>query len=135
MNNNKSVLIQLSGDDLETLIFDCVDRAIKLNHSTISTAYSNDAEPFGNFSWLQGVCAGIPASTLRIKSASGEIPGVVKFGKRVLFDKVIVLNFLRSQARQTAPETAEVERAAEQQVTAQLTKRSARRTRKTGAAI
>jgi predicted DNA-binding transcriptional regulator AlpA len=31
---NKSVLIQLSGSDLETLIFDCVDRAIKLNQTT-----------------------------------------------------------------------------------------------------
>jgi predicted DNA-binding transcriptional regulator AlpA len=30
----KSVLIQLSGNDLETLIFDCVDRAIKLNYSS-----------------------------------------------------------------------------------------------------
>lgn len=30
----KSVLIQLSGSDLETLIFDCVDKAIKLNQAT-----------------------------------------------------------------------------------------------------
>lgn len=35
--STKSVLIQLSGIDLETLIFDCVDRAIKLNHSTASS--------------------------------------------------------------------------------------------------
>lgn len=32
----KTILIQLSSSDLETLIFDCVDRAIKLNRSTSS---------------------------------------------------------------------------------------------------
>ena len=40
----KSVLIQLSGNDLEMLIFDCVDRAIKLNQSinTPTTATDED---------------------------------------------------------------------------------------------
>ncbi|MBO0938204.1 hypothetical protein J2I47_16750 [Fibrella sp. HMF5335] len=117
----KSVLIQLSGQDLETLIFDCVDRAIKFNYSTNPT--NSDAEPFGTFGWLQGVCAGIPASTLRIKSAAGEIPGVKKFGKRVLYDKAEVVNWLRSQSKPAKPDAAELEQVAEQQVNVRLEKR------------
>ncbi len=35
----KSILIQLSSGDLEALIFDCVDKAIKLNHSNSSNSF------------------------------------------------------------------------------------------------
>lgn len=117
----KSVLIQLSSQDLETLIFDCVDRAIKLNHTN---APAPEAEPFGDFSWLQSICAGIPASTLRIKSAAGEIPGVKKFGKRVLYEKVEVLDWLRSQSQLSKPNAAEIEQAAEARVNTRLARQA-----------
>lgn len=81
-----------------------------------------DAEPYGDFKWLCGTCPGIPASTLRIKSASGEIPGVVKFGKRVLYEKVLVLNWLRSQTRQPG-NAALIDQQAEEQFNQQLGKR------------
>lgn len=82
-----------------------------------------DAEPYGDFKWLTGTCSGVPASTLRIKSAAGEIPGVVKFGKRVLYDKTAVLNWLRSQTRQPLPNATELERVAEEQINRQLAKK------------
>lgn len=81
-----------------------------------------DADPYGDFNWLQATCSGVPASTLRIKSSKGEIPGLVKFGKRVLYDKSAVLNWLRSQTRQAMPDAAELERRAEQQISRQLAK-------------
>lgn len=58
-------------------------------------------EPYGDFKWLKRICVGIPDSTLRIKSASGEIPGSIKFGKRVLYEKAVVLEWLRAR-KQTA---------------------------------
>ncbi|WP_332368941.1 hypothetical protein [Spirosoma telluris] len=89
-----------------------------------NTATSNpDADPYGDFKWLSATCSGIPKSTLRIHSAAGKIPGVVKFGKRVLYEKSLVLNWLRSQTRQPV-DMAEIERIADLQVNAQLRKRS-----------
>lgn len=58
-----------------------------------------DADPYGDFKWLTSICPGVPPSTLRVKSAAGEIPGVIKFGKRVLYQKADVLNWLQSQAQ------------------------------------
>ncbi|GAB3809503.1 hypothetical protein GCM10028819_51440 [Spirosoma humi] len=118
----KSVLIILDGPSLEALIFDAVDRAIKINQSTPAP----EADPYGDFKWLTATCSGVPASTLRIKSAAGEIPGVVKFGKRVLYEKVAVLNWLRSQTRQPMPSAAKLEQAAEEQISRQLAKKGKR---------
>lgn len=82
-----------------------------------------NADPYGDFKWLAATCSGVPTSTLRIKSAAGEIPGVIKFGKRVLYEKASVLNWLHSQTRQPAPDTVELERAADEQISRQLIKR------------
>ncbi|WP_223834337.1 hypothetical protein [Spirosoma profusum] len=82
----------------------------------------NDTTPYENFDWLCQVCKGIPPSTLRIKSAAGEIPGVVKFGKRVLYEKAVVLNWLRSQSSQPL-DPALIEQRAEQQIKCQLNRK------------
>lgn len=89
--------------------------------SNTSTSVFDDS-PFGDFHWLRGTCPGIPASTLRIKSAAGEIPGVKKFGKRVLYEKAVVLDWLRNKTRQYA-DTASIEQAAEEQFNRQLAKK------------
>lgn len=85
-----------------------------------------DADPFGDFKWLSTLCKNVPESTLRIKSASGEIPGVVKFGKRVLYEKAIVLDWLRSQTRAATNATV-LDRAAEAQFAAQQQRRGGRK--------
>ncbi|GAB2542809.1 hypothetical protein [Spirosoma aerophilum] len=100
--------------NIEALLLD-------IKHPTVPTP--PDADPYGDFKWLAATCTGIPSSTLRIHSASGRIPGVVRFGKRVLYEKAVVLNWLRSQTRQPIDMT-EVERVADLQVNAQLSKRS-----------
>ena len=87
------------------------------------TGTPEQPEPYGDFNWLVTTCSGVPASTLRIKSAAGEIPGVVKFGKRVLYEKALVLNWLGSQARQPVPSAADITLAAEEQVRRQLAKK------------
>jgi hypothetical protein len=86
-----------------------------------------DTEPFGDFHWLRGACPGIPASTLRIKSAAGEIPGTKKIGKRVLYDKAEVLNWIRAQSKAPRPDAAVLNDAAEAQIDRQLAKRTSGR--------
>ncbi len=89
-----------------------------LSHSTTST----DTNPYGSFQWLCDTCSNVPPSTLRIKSAAGDIPGVIKFGKRVLYEKAVVLNWLRSQTRQPV-EYAFAEHRADEQISRQLNKK------------
>ena len=81
----------------------------------------DDGSPYGGFDWLKTALPNIPPSTLRIKSAAGEIPGVVKFGKRVLYEKAVVLNWLRSQTLQVV-DMAKVEHTADLQISSQLNK-------------
>ncbi|GAB3805533.1 hypothetical protein GCM10028819_38970 [Spirosoma humi] len=105
--------------------------AIREGQNEIRTLLSNhsgttDAEPYGDFKWLVTTCPGVPASTLRIKSAAGDIPGVIKFGKRVLYEKASVLNWLRSQTRRSSLDTFALERAANEQVNNQLGKQRGR---------
>lgn len=97
---------------------------LDLKHKPTSTT-APDADPYGDFNWLKATCSGVPASTLRIKSAAGDIPGVVKFGKRVLYDKAAVLNWLRSQTQTTKPATdlASLEAAVEEQINHRLSKK------------
>lgn len=108
---------------LASLLRPIVREAIReeINALNSITSVTPDTDPYGDFNWLVAICAGTPASTLRIKSAAGEIPGVVKFGKRVLYEKASVLNWLRSQTRQPA-NSAIIEQTADQQVNAQLSK-------------
>lgn len=108
-------------EQLRTLLVEACSIALKYN-SQPSQANLPNAEPYGDFKWLQSTCVGIPASTLRIKSAAGEIPGVVKFGKRVLYEKALVLNWLRSQTRQPG-NAALIDQQVEEQFTNQLGKR------------
>ncbi|GAB2560773.1 helix-turn-helix transcriptional regulator [Spirosoma areae] len=98
------------------------DLLLDLKHKP-SPAASLNADPYGDFNWLVATCSGIPRSTLRIYSAAGKIPGVVKFGKRRLYEKAAVLNWLRSQTRQTV-DMAKIEQTADQQVNTQLHKQS-----------
>ena len=102
------------------------DLLLDLKHKPTS-AIAPNVEPYGDFKWLAATCSGVPVSTLRIKSAAGEIPGVVKFGKRVLYDKEAVLTWLRSQTQKPAPNAAELERVAADQISNQLAKASLRR--------
>ncbi len=92
---------------------------LDLKHKPVPLPTS-DADPYGDFKWLTTTCTGVPASTLRIKSAAGEIPGLVKFGKRVLYDKEAVLLWLKSKTRQLAPDRTQGEAIAEEQISRQL---------------
>ena len=95
---------------------------IDIKHPTAPPNFAN-TDPYGDFKWLVATCSGVPTSTLRIKSAAGEIPGVIKFGKRVLYEKALVLNWLQSQTRQPSPDAIELERIADEQVSNQLARR------------
>lgn len=105
-------------EQLRTLLVEACSIALKHNQPLAPATL--DADPYGDFKWLTATCSGVPASTLRIKSAAGEIPGVVKFGKRVLYQKAAVLDYLHSQTRQPAPTAAEIERVADEQISNRL---------------
>ena len=115
-------------DRLESLLIEIKD-ALK----TSQPHEQHGQTAFGDFHWLCEACCGIPASTLRIKSAAGEIPGTKKVGKRVLYEKVEVLNWLRSQAQQTKLSPAKLSQNAETQFADQLGKKNgeAKSTRQT----
>ena len=123
---NKSAMSDLTDVKffLASLIRPIVKEAVREEFNALNTtpATAPDADPYGDFKWLAATCSGVPASTLRIKSAAGEIPGVVKFGKRVLYDKATVLNWLRSQIQKPAPGVAELDRITEEQINSQLAK-------------
>jgi hypothetical protein len=104
------------------IVAQCVQEAIA-NISLPNSTSAPEADPYGDFKWLTATCVGVPASTLRIKSAAGEIPGVVKFGKRVLYEKAAVLNWLKSQTRQPMLSAAELEQAVKEQISRQLAKK------------
>ena len=114
---NDILLSPLRLSELENLIEKSVRRAL-----ATTTISSSEAEPYGDFKWLTSICPGIPPSTLRIKSASGAIPGVIKFGKRVLYEKATVLEWLRTLNR-TQPNADEIGQAAEAQISQQLSKK------------
>ena len=122
----KSILITYDGPSFEAFIFDAIDKAIKLNQNSIIPL--SNTEPYADFGWLCSVCSGIPESTLRIKSAAGKIPGVKKVGKRVIYEKAAVLQWLRDlPTRQPAPSRNEIDEAAEEQVTTRLANRRTKR--------
>lgn len=106
------------------IVAQCLQEAIQ--KIDFPQSASPDATPYGDFKWLCDICEGVPASTLRIKSAAGEIPGLIKFGKHCLYDKAKVLTWLRSMTRQ-AVDIAEVEKSVELQIGQQIAKRNARR--------
>lgn len=106
---------------LKAIVADAVSAAFKY-HQPISPIVP-DTEPFGDFRWLQSVCPAIPSSTLRIKSSNGQIPGLLKFGKRVLYEKSVVLNWLRSQTRHSIDLN---EKSVDEQINKQLGKKGDR---------
>lgn len=80
-----------------------------------------DTDSFGDFKWLSSTCPGIPDSTLRQWDAAGKIPGSLKFGKRKLYDKQAVIDWLRSLGRQPVDSSA-IEQTVNEQISRQLSK-------------
>ncbi|MEZ0483204.1 hypothetical protein [Fibrella aquatica] len=69
---------------------------LKATVKKLAERSSTMSEPYGTFKWLCLV-APIPIGTLRIRSSRGEIPGTKKIGKRLLYNKETVLEWLESQ--------------------------------------
>lgn len=109
----------------QPIIYEAIrDHLAATNYQPPAPATST-AEPYGDFTWLTATCSGIPASTLRGKSAAGKIPGLKKIGKRVLYHKATVLKWLDEQTRPDKPTAEKLEQAAHEQFTAQTAKRNA----------
>jgi hypothetical protein len=117
-------IIVIPTEQLRTLIIESVSIALKY-HQPPTPGTTSDVSPYGDFIWLKNTCSGIPASTLRIKSAGGEIPGVIKFGKRVLYEKATVMAWLRSQTHCTklTPDNTCAQAATDEQIHQRLNKK------------
>ncbi len=70
---------------------------------TYAAVIPADENQFGNFDWYLSV-TGEAESTARQRIARGDVPGVSKLGKRLLFDKALVLKFIKSNQRKTDSE-------------------------------
>jgi hypothetical protein len=108
-------------EQLKTLLIESISVALKYSQPH-PLANSPEDSLYGDFKWLTTAFPGVPASTLRIKSAAGEIPGVIKLGKRVLYEKATVIDWLRSQTKRQVDLEA-IEQEAEAQMSRQLAKK------------
>ncbi|ARK10376.1 hypothetical protein A6C57_08565 [Fibrella sp. ES10-3-2-2] len=126
MIDNPFAVIDRRINRLESLLIEIKDALPKNNLLNNQL----DQVPFGDFAWLQGACPGIPASTLRIKSAAGEIPGTKKVGKRVLYEKIEVLNWIRSLGQRPKLTAAELNIIAEVNISKRLAKSVTKSNRK-----
>lgn len=124
VNHTNMEVTVIPTEQLRTLIIESVSIALKY-HQPPTPGTTLDVTPYGDFIWLKNTCSGIPASTLRIKSAGGEIPGVIKFGKRVLYEKATVISWLRSQTKDTKlmTDNACSQAATDEQIHQQLNKK------------
>lgn len=85
---NEVFLLRREVADLKDMV-----RQLSTNNS-LPTA---EANAYGDFNWLKETCAGVPVGTLRIWSSTGKVPGLSKIGKRCLYHKQTVWNWLGSQ--------------------------------------
>lgn len=95
MDNN---ILIINKEDLRSIITDFVKEAI-LTQKETHTVVNQDLIEFGDMDWLYSIYPdSISKATIRHKSAMNGIPGKIKFGKRVLYNKSVVLEWLRSQS-------------------------------------
>ena len=109
---------------LASLIRPIVKEAIREEiHALNSTPPPlSNAVPHGDFKWVQSLFPSVPESTVRQWDASGKIPGSSKFGKRKIYHKETVLNWIRSQTDKPNPNAADLLQSAEEQFNRQLAK-------------
>ena len=97
----KSVLIQLSESDLETIIFDCVDRAIKLNHSATNIT---PADEVGGIELATQITR-LSAARIYTLVSKRAIPHK-KRGNRLTFRRSELLDWLEEGNREQKEEVA-----------------------------
>lgn len=104
MNHN---LLIISKQELELTVTEAVRIALHEYHSQCAIP-QRDENAFGDLDWLYTVYPdSISKATIKHKSAMGKIPGKFKLGRRVLYDKAVVLKWMHSQA---SPETSFTEK-------------------------
>lgn len=91
--NNQSVLINISGKDLETIIFDCVDKAIKLNQCTTLSIQ----EEIGGIELAQQI-TGLSKARIYALVSKREIPHK-KRGKHLYFKRTELLEWIEKGNR------------------------------------
>ena len=84
--------LELRLDKIEALLTRLTETQI------YSIASRNEENRYGNFDWYITE-TGEAQSTARQRIAKGEVPGVIKLGKRLLFDKALVRSWLADNQR------------------------------------
>ena len=65
---------------------------------------TNEVSHFGDFNWYIAETGEAPSSA-RQRISRDEVPGVTRLGKRLLFEKAVVRQWIRDNQRKTAPES------------------------------
>ncbi|AUD04652.1 hypothetical protein [Spirosoma pollinicola] len=97
MHHNPFEIFDVRLSNIEVLLSD-----LKLIHLVASGVPANESR-FGNFKWYINE-TGQAESTARQRIARGEVPGVTKMGKKLLFEKAVVLQSIKDHQRKTNDE-------------------------------
>lgn len=107
-------LVIIRADKLKQIVIEAVDTAL-LNYSQASSNNQHlDLHPFGDLNWLCSVWPR-PKATIKQLSATGSIPGKIKIGRGVLYEKATVLQWIRSNTCNKSLTASELEQAADEQ--------------------
>lgn len=98
----KTYLIQIQSGDLETLIFDCFDKAFKLN----STASEADPDRWFDVNQLCAYLPDKPSHTTVYGWAQANAVLHGRNGKKLIFRKSEIDAWLVSKSRKTTAQTA-----------------------------
>lgn len=106
---NKTVFISLPIEDLQTVIIDCVNSCLK-NSKKSSTETVNEANQLLTIDEVAKLLH-LTKPTIYSKHSKGELPGVCKRGKRLYFQRDVILNWIKDGRRKS---NAEIEQEADE---------------------
>lgn len=101
--NSKTILITLNENDLESIVFDCIDRALKLNTPDSDTStHLNEIGPIA----LAMEITGLAKQTIYGLVSEQKIPHM-KRGNRLYFSREELTNWIKEGKQQTIEDIEE----------------------------
>ncbi len=105
---DKTVLISLPIEDLQTVIIDCVNSCLRNNKQESKTP-PEQPEQFLTIDEVS-VLLHLTKPTVYSKVSKNELPGVCKQGRRLYFDRQSIINWIKQGRKKS---NAEMEQEAE----------------------
>lgn len=105
---DKTVLISLPIEDLQTVIIDCVNSCLK-NNKQESKPHTDQPEQLLTIDEVATLLH-LTKPTVYSKVSKNELPGVCKQGKRLYFDRQTIIDWIKQGRKKS---NAEIEHEAE----------------------